>query len=288
MELSRTELGIIEKLGRGIFRPNELAQALKKSRQQAYVALNRLGKKGFVSQKRNSAGLSQKTHVSLLAKLLASNPNLNEILSGSGINILSALIQPRTVAELIKGTGLGKSIVYKKIMQGVNLSIIGKKNKKYFLKENIWPELKQALNEIKAYEDNIDPRVPVEARVYFKDDSRILFSTASGQDASLTAFSMYKDNGLRVFFPVNYYFLPKKNLGLKEIFQHSLQIAEKDKEHRALLYAALFYLKHKSLLGNVRNPALEKIKKVLKGKKISGYPSLAEIKEKAMQYNIKI
>jgi predicted transcriptional regulator len=288
MELSRTELQIIGNVARGVSRPKELAKALKKSLQQIYASLRSLEKKGIISRKRGSVELSQKTHVSLLAKRLITHPNLADILSDSGITILSAMIKPLNVNELIKATGLKKSVVYKKVRQGINLSILRKENGKYFLNDKIWGELKETLTELKNYEETLDMRVPVDAVIYHKTDSEIVFSTVRSQDAPLTAFSAYKDNGLSVFFPVNYYYLPEKKLSLREIFLHSLYVAEKDKDFRELVYVALFYLKHRNSLKGIKNPVLETLKKVFIGEKISGYPGLKDIHEKAQQYSIRI
>ena len=288
MELSRTELQIIGNMARGVSKPKELANALKKSPQQVYASLRSLEKKGIISRKRGSVELSQKTHVSMLAKRLISHPNLTGLLSDSGITILSALVEPKGVDELIQATGLKKSVVYKKIRQAINLSIVRKENGKYGLNDRIWGELKEVLLELRHYEETLDPRVPIDAVIYHKNDSEILFSTARSLGASLTAFSAYKDNGLSVFFPVNYYYLPVKKLSLKEIFQHSLLVAKKDQEYRELIYVALFYLKHRDSLRGIKSPVLEQLKKALRGEKIKGYPALDDIREKAQQYNIKI
>jgi predicted transcriptional regulator len=288
MELSRTELQIIEQLGRGLSKPKELASAMKKSPQQAYVSLDNLENNGFVTRSRGYVRLSQKTHVSMLAKLLIAYPDLKDILSDSGITILSALINPLSVNELTNVTGLKKSVVYKKVRQGINLSILRKEDGSYYLNDRIWAELKETIIELSNYEKTIDIRVPVDAVIYHKTGSEIIFSTVREQDASMTAFSSYKDYGLSVFFPVNYYYLPAKSLSLRDIFIHSLYVAEKDMDYRELTYIALFYLKHRKALKRIKHDVLDMLKKVLLGEKISAYPDLKDITEKAQQYKIKV
>jgi predicted transcriptional regulator len=288
MELSRTVLQILEQLGRGLSKPMVLAKAIEKSPQQVYASLAVLENKGFVTRSRRLVQLSPKTHVSMLVKLLIAYPNLEDVLPDSGITILAALIKPLGVKELANATGLMKSVIYKKVRQGINLSILRKEGGKYLLNDSIWAELKETLAELMNYDKTLDPRVPVDAIIYHKTDYEIVFSTAREQDASVTAFSAYRDYGLSVFFPVNYYYLPVKKLSLRETFLHSLYVAEKDNDYRELVYAALFYLKHKNSLKGVKSPVLEMLKKALTGEKISGYPELKDIAEKAQQYKIKV
>jgi predicted transcriptional regulator len=288
MELSRTELQILGQLGRGLSKPMELAKAIEKSPQQAYVSLAVLENKGFVTRGRRLVQLSPKTHVSMLAKLLIAYPNLEDVLSDSGITILAALIKPLSVKELANATALKKSVIYKKVKQGINLSILRKENGEYHFNERIWDELKEMLIELSNYEKTIDKRVPPDAVIYHKTGSEIIFSTVREQDASTTAFSAYKDCGLSVFFPVNYYYLPAKSLSLRDIFIHSLYVAEKDMDYRELVYVALFYLKHQKPLKGIRHAVLENIKRLLSGKKVASYPALEDIREKAAQYYMRV
>jgi len=288
MEFSMTELQIIESLAKGMAKPKELAKAIDKSPQQTNLSLKSLEKKGIISLKRGDAGLSLKTHVALLAKRLVTHPNLKGLLSDSGIRILSATLNPLSVKELMKETGLKKSIIYRKIKQAFNISVLRKENSKYFLNEKIWPDLKEMLVESRNYELIIDPRVPPDGLIYFKNDSEIVFSSTQEREAFPTAFSAYKDYGISIFSPVNYYYLPERKLSIKEVFLHSLYVVEKSKEYRELLYVILFYLKHINALKGINNPILKQLKRVLSGEKISGYPDMSDIREKAAQYSIKV
>jgi len=288
MNFSLTELQIIENIGKGLEKPKELALAIKKSPQQTNLSLNNLKNKGIINRKKGRVNLDQKTHAALLAKELIGHPNLKEILSGSGISVLSSSLEPLSANEIADRTGLKKSIIYRKIRQGINLSILRKKDKKYSINEKIWPELKKLLIELINYESTIDSRIPSDGIIYYKSGSGIVFSTRQDRDASLTAFSKYADFGISIFSTAKYYYLPKKKLSLKEIFMHSIYVADKSRDYRQLVYAALFYLKHKSSLKRIENSTLEILKKILRGEKIGGYPSLEDIKEKAEQYNLTI
>ena len=78
----------------------------------------------------------------------------------------------------------------------------------------------------------------------------------------------------------------EKNLSEKEIFIHSLYVAEKEKSIRDYIYVALFYLKYRKKLSSVKHPLINSLLQILKGKIIPGYPGLEEIKEKTEIYNI--
>lgn len=110
-----------------------------------------------------------------------------------------------------------------------------------------------------------------------------MFSNKAKQDAALTAFSAYE--GIKLLLPTNYYYLPKRKLSKKEVFTHSLYVAEKEKTIRHLTYIALFYIKFKI---QCSHPIISTIKDILNGKTIKGYPTLKEIKEKADVYDIRI
>lgn len=220
--------------------------------------------------------------------LLADYPNLTQLLSESGIEILFALLKPKAVEGIINETGFKKSIVYRKLKQAMAISVVKKKNKQYFLDEKLWSKLRGFLEEFKRLLEITDPRISANSVIYYKTDKEIIFANKTKQDATPTAFSVYETYGIKLLIPTNYYYLPKKNLSKKEIFMHSLYITEKEKTVRHLTYVALFYLKFKKYISSVKHPVIEKIKMVLKGEKILGYPGLEEIKEKAEMYDIEL
>lgn len=288
MELSKTELKLIEELGKGVKTPKELAYAIKKNISQTYASLKILENKGIVTRKRNHADLDEKAFVRLLAKILISNPKLINLLSDSGIKILSLLTKPLSIRELENMSGLKKSMIYRKVKQAVNMSVLRKEKNKYYLNKEIWAALIEMLNETRLFEETIDSRVPADAIIYHKNSHEIIYSTPRKQHACITAFSAYKYYRIKILSPTIYYYLPDKKLSKKEIFIHSLYVAEKTKDFRQLTYIALFYLKHKHSLKTVQHVVLDNIKKILKREKITDYPSIQEIKEKAEQYDIKI
>lgn len=288
MRFSQTELKILEQVSQGNITVTGVARAIKKSEKQVYRASQKLAKKGFLELSKGNLEPKKSSHVIFLLHLLADYPNLTQLLSESGIEILFSLLKPKAVEDIINETGFKKSIIYRKLKQAMAISVVKKKNKQYFLDETLWGRLREFLEEFKKLLETTDPRIPANSVIYYKTDKEIIFANKTKQDATPTAFSVYETYGIKILMPTNYYYLPKKNLSKKEIFIHSLYVTEKEKTIRHLTYVALFYLKFKKYVSSIKHPIIEKIRMVMKGEKILGYPGLEEIKEKAEVYDIKL
>lgn len=288
MLFSQTELMILEQLAKGNSRIRDIAKALRKSDKQIYRAAKRLSEKNILTRSKGLLEPRKTTHTTFLLHLLVDHPNLAQLLSGSGMKILTALLKSKTIEEITQETGLKKSCAYNKLGQALNISLVKKEDKRYVINEKLWPNLKEFLVEFKKYHETIDLRVPINSIIYYKTDKEIVFSNKAEQDAALTAFSAYGQHGIKLLLPTHYYYLPKKRLSRKEVFLHSLHVAEKEKTIRHLTYISLFYIKFKKELSRVKHPILEMIKNILRGKDIPGYPTLREIKEKADTYDIRV
>ena len=289
MQLSEIELKTLQQIANGNTDIKKMAKTLNKDISRIYRTKNKLIEKNYIEFFQGMVVPKKTTHINLLLQLLIKYPNIISVLSGSGIPILTELLHPKTVEEVESNTDLKKSIIYKKIKQGMDISaIIQKKNYKYVINEKIWKELKDFLVEYKKHEETTDPRVPTNSIIYHKNQNEIVFSNKADLGAVLSGFSAYKEHGIKILLTTNYYYLPKKSLSKPEIFKHSLYITLKEKNIRNLTFICLFYLKNKNDLLSIKHPILDKIKQILKGKKIPGYPTLEELKEKAEVYDIRI
>ena len=289
MQLSETELKILQQIANGNTDIKKIAEALERDYSRIYRTKNKLIEKNFIEFSQSVLTPKKTTHTNLLLQLLLKHPNIVSLLSGAGILILGELLHPKTVEEIESDTCLKKSIIYKKIKQAINISaVIPKEKHKYVINEKIWKELKDFLVEYKTYEETIDPRVPSNSIIYHKNQHEIVFSNKADLDAMLTGFSAYEKHGIKLLLTTNYYYLPKNVLSKQEIFKHSLNITQKEKNIRNLTFISLFYLKNKNDLLLIKHPILNNIKQILKRKNIQGYPTLDEIKERADVYDIKI
>lgn len=289
MQLSQTELRILEQVAHGNDRIENIAHNIHRSNSQIYRAKQSLLEYGFLHLNNGKLEPEKSINSSLILILLSRYPNLIELFSDSGLKILMSILKPKSINEIMKETNLNKSTIYKKIRIGRNISaIIMNKNRKYTINEKIWPNLNNYLEENKKFEETIDNRIPVNSLIYHKNEDEILFSNKSELKATLTAFSLYEKYGIKLFLPTHFYYLPNKELSKKEILLHSIYVINKEKDYRYLTYVALFYIKYRDEFSKIKNPILKKIDNILKRDRIEGYPTLDEIREKGALYDIRI
>jgi predicted transcriptional regulator len=276
MQLNKTELEILVNYVNSI---TQLAKALNKSKSQISRSLNSLEKKGFIENKQ----LQRLPYISLLLQALKNNSQLTNIIHDSSFEILLELNTPKSIKDLSKRF---KTItIYKTLQKFKKYNLVKKTNNLYSFNSTIWPDLSEFINSYQEYSKNIDSRVPLDSKIYYKTEKEILFSNSNELDAKKTAFSAYD---FKLLLTKNYYFLPNKKLSLKQIFQHSLLIMEQEYDYKYFIFLILFYLKHKKEINHLKSPTLELIKDILNKKIIKGYPTYDEIKERAQVYDIKI
>ncbi|MBU0615987.1 MAG: hypothetical protein KJ601_07905, partial [Nanoarchaeota archaeon] len=220
--LTKTELSVLGQLSKDNCKIKDIAKALNKSIKQIYRVSKNL--EDFITLSSGALMPKKSLHTVSLLHLLDKHPKIIDILSGSGIQILMQLLQPKTVEEIGQETKLKKSMIYKKIGQAYGLSIVAKENKRYLINQKIWPDLKGFIDEYKKFYETTDARIPASSIIYHKDDEEIIFSNKKGLDAKLTAFSVYDKYNIKILLTTNFYCLQKKILSKKDIFLHSVYI----------------------------------------------------------------
>lgn len=288
MRLSKAELNVLKETINGNREVKNIALALRKSDVQIYRIGQQLIEKGFVERSDGRYALVRNTITNVLAQLLEDSPAIIEPLSGSGIKLLLFLLEPKTLNEIKKEALINRTQIFKKLKQARAISLVKKVEGKYVLNEKLWAKTIDFLKEIKKWEELTDARIPASATIYYKTEKEIVFSSKEIIDAPLTAFSVYGQYGIKIFTLKNYYYLPKKKLSKREIFLHSLYIAEKEQEPKDILFIALFYAKYKKELRKIKHSILDNLNNIFEGKHISGYPAIDEIKDRAEIYDIKI
>lgn len=289
MQLSQTELRVLEQVADGTERIEDIANNLHKSNSQIYRAKQNLSEYGFLHLINRKLKPERSTYSSLILQLLSKYPNLTEPLSDSGFRIFTSILKPKSIEEIMRDTNLKKSTIYKKIKLGRNISAVTKyKNRKFTINEKIWPNLKNYLEEFHKLDETIDKRIPVNSVIYYKNDDEIIFSNKAELNATLTAFSKFEKYGIKLFLPTHFFYLPNRELSKKDVLLHSLYIVDKERDYRYLTYISLFYFKFREEFLKIKHPILKKIENILSGKKLDGYPTLDEIKEKGLLYDIRI
>lgn len=288
MRLSKGELRLLKEIANGNRDIKNIASALKKSKAQTYRTGQHLVEQGFIQRSDGSYILVRSTVGNLLVQLLGDFPSLINPLSDSGAELLILLLEPKTVSEIIEASGMKKAQVFKKIKQARAISLARKVGDRYSLNEKLWAKAIDFLKELKKYQESTDNRVPGNSTIYYKNEKEIVFSNKEKIDATSTAFSAYEQYGIKILALKEYYYLPKKKLTKRQVFMHSLYIAEKEHEIRYLIFITLFYIKHKKELQAIKHPILDNLKNILEGNYLPSYPKLEEIQERAEMYDIKI
>lgn len=286
MRLSKEELKMLEQLSKGNNKVESVAKSLKKSKSHVYRLAKSLAVKGMIELKKGILEPKRLTHVAILLSLLSQYPSLIPPFSDSGISLFTALLTVNDLEGIMGKTGMKKAMIFRKLKQARAISLVEKK--KYAINSRIWPKAEEFLSELSRYEKAADSRLPIGSEIHFRNEKEIVFSSKAGIDAAITGFSAYKEYGINVLSPMTDYCLPKRKLSKKDIFRHSLYIAENEKSARNITLVALFYIKFRKSFAKVKNNILDNIKRILKGDKIEGYPSLEEIKEKAETYGIEV
>lgn len=289
MQLSQIELKTLEQIAQGNNDIKEIARNLNRDKSRLYRTKQELIEKDILRFSNGKLEPKRLTYIVILLQLLSKYPNLVPLLSGSGIPVLTALLEFNTIKEIEENTDFKKSIIYRKIKQAILISVVIQIHKKtYALNEKVWNDLIRFLEEFKKYDETTDPRIPANSTIYYKTNEEIIFSNKSELEAELTGFSAYNQFEIKLLLPTNYYYLPKKNLSKEEVFTHSLYITQKETDIRNLTFIGLFYRKYRDGLQKIRHPILDKIKLVLNGENIEGYPTLEELREKAEVYDIRL
>jgi len=289
MRFSKTELKLLEQVSLGKNQASDIALALKKDKSQIYRLIKSLEKKNFLILKNKTITPSDKIHVQLLLQQLSLQSSFIEDISGCGMGLYNYILDtPRTMEEIIKNTGIKPSTFFLKLKTGRRKSLIRTKDKTYVFNKKLYPRIYEFFTELNKYKDSFDKRIPSGSIIYHKTDKEIVFSTKAKCDATLTSFSAYAEQGIKIYTIDNTYYLPKTKLSRKDMLLHSLYRCEKDKSIQSRILLALFYAKYKKEFSKIHHEILDNINKVLKGKQIEGYPTLSEIKDRAEMYDIKL
>lgn len=293
MYFSKTELLTISELAKGNTSISTVAEALDKSEKHIYRIVQKLEEKDLASLSSGEIIPRKNTLMVRLTRVLDSYPNLIPVLADSGIPILISLLETKSVDKITEDTGVKKSTVYALLKKALKISLVTRDGEKYIFNERLWGDVADLLSEIRDIERLLDPRVPYNSEIYYRNQREVIYSNKyGGGPGDKTGFSVFEKEGIKLLLPTTYYYYsdkePEKELTKEDIFRHALYVAEKDASVRHLIFLALFYFKFKEELKDVRHDIVENLKLVLQGKRIKGYPTIEEIKEKADIYGIEI
>jgi DNA-binding Lrp family transcriptional regulator len=264
----------------------EIAKTLKVSKQFVLRVLKDLEKKKIIEKKKEGKRIiyfiSQNPKAFLMLKVLKMN---KEILKGKREALLPLLLEEKSFREI----QIELNVSTKKLIEDLKfLMSIGivKKNEKY------------SLNEEKKEIVELARILALEKEEFeWKRGNEFLKVSEKEEPLALTAFNLFSKYGVEVLTNKFYYYHPKKDLSLEEVFIHSL-VFSKTKQETFL--AIVFFLKNRENFDfeklfqlakkfNVKN-FLNKIIDYSNGKEVKDerFLSFDEFNEKAKVYGIEI
>jgi DNA-binding IscR family transcriptional regulator len=264
----------------------EIAEALKVSKQFVLRILKELEGKKIVEKKKEGKNIvyyvSKNPKALLMLKVLKINKG---ILKGKRELLLPFLLEEKSFREI----QLELNVSTKKLIEDLKfLMSIGvvKKNEKYSLNK----EKKEIveLARILALE---------KGEFEWKRGEEFLKVSEKEEPLALTAFSLFPKYGVEILANKFYYYHPKKELSLEEVFIHSLVLSKTKQE---IFLTIVFFLKNKENFDfeklfqlakkfNVKD-FLMKIIDYSNGKEVKDerFLSLEEFNEKAKVYGVEI
>ena len=172
MHFSRTELQTIAELAKGNTSISTVAEALNKSEKHIYRIVQKLEEKDLAALSSGEIIPKKSTLMVRLTRILDSYPNLIPVLADSGIPILVSLLEAKSVDEITEETDVKKSTVYALLKKALKISLVKKDGERYVLNEKIWGEVPDLLREIRDIERLLDPRVPYNSVIYYRNRVR--------------------------------------------------------------------------------------------------------------------
>jgi DNA-binding Lrp family transcriptional regulator len=264
----------------------EIAEALKVSKQFVLKVLKELEKRKIIDKRKKGKkiiySISKTPKALLMLKVLKMN---KEILKGKRELLLPLLLEEKSFREIQLELNVSTKKLIEDLKFLMSLGVV-KRNEKYSLNE----ERKEIveLARILALERE---------EFEWKRGEEFLKVSEKEEPLTLTAFNLFPKYGIDILTNKFYYYHPKKELSLEEIFIHSL-VFSKTKQETFL--AIVFFLKNKENFDfeklfqlakkfNVKD-FLMKIIDYSNGKEVKDerFLSLEEFNEKAKVYGIEI
>ena len=264
---------------------SELANRLDTTVFRISKNLRILKEEGLIRKSGRFVTINEIGRAPFLGRFLLDHPGIERVLSDRNFTILQLLETPQSLPSLINSTGIPQRTLYRHIRDLLSPGIVKKDAETYILNTNLWTDLHQLIQIHKSQKAIWKFGLPSTAKIYLEKPEKIIFATESEVAATPTSFSKYTEYGIPILENEKIYRFPKKKLMIKDIFLDSLECLT---DIRRKILSTLFYLKHKEELKMIVHPEINHIRSILKGERITGYPTLEEIKERAELYDIRI
>lgn len=285
--LSKTELKIMTEVSHGTLNIDDLAKGVAVSKTQVYRAVTKLKQEGIAVVHESQVVPAKNVHAALLTEILEGSNMAYAPLADSGIAILAAFKEPRTVKEVAAMTQLNASTVTRKLTEMQTLGMVRRTDCGYVLNQQAWPRLSDFVSEYQSYLQVADSVVPAGGRLIRRDGVRTVFASHRKCQAGKTAFSRFADFGIPVAMDTDYYSTGGP-ADLPEVFTDALAVARRDGNRRLLMLCLFLYLRHRSELQKVADPAVADMEAILRGEERAGWLPRREMALRAPIYGVSL
>lgn len=268
----------------------DLANRLEISYRRAYRAVKLLQSLSLLRITKKGIEID-KTLTSMIS-YLTDKYDISKIVNKKYIMLLGVLLDAKSLVDLFNEINISEKTLREKILDLLNSGVIVEKNGKYEIRED--PILRTFIHMIYHHIARVEPY----ANVVYKGQGILIKKCRKGLKCkgTLTAFSVFRNYGIEIETPWDYYLQPRKEISIEEIIVHSFLVAKTNYERSliVLLYAKNYgkiskeKLKKLALDFNVF-PLITKMEKYLAGRDLPDiFIPLRELDELAKIYHINI
>ena len=250
-----------------------IAENRKKS--VIYNKLKNLKKLGLINLNRSNLQLNQ-DDLALFLNYIRKYPNLINLLQGNNLSLFLLFKNPKTFLELTYLSGLSEPTISKFLKSAKKIGLIRQKDKYLIYNSNVWLDFYFVCQRFRDYVAIKEWNLPIDSKVYFVSNRKIVFSSIEDTNYKLTAYALWEKS---IGTLTNYY------TNEVDLNRDVIIILNSEDDYYLRFYALIyFYIKKISLskmyLHNI-------IKSILNGQKVNNWPTKKAILEKVKEFDFK-
>lgn len=274
---TESELNVLRCINSGCMSVSELKKRSGLSQAQVYNILRELKDKSMIKEA-GPIEISDNVCAIRLANLLSDHPNLSNVLSGSGIDILLMLLGPHTANDVVCELGISRSVVFKKLKKSMMSGIIIHSGDQYQVNTELWPDLTECLKSIIDQRSVLDKRIPNGSRILINKKEYVVYSNGRDTGDRYTAFSFFEKEGLPIALDTNYY-STKDDVDLNIAFRDAYEITERLNYRRFRMAVLMEYAENRDKIDPPVN-FRKIIDRIQNNVSVPGWPSMEEVKQR--------
>lgn len=240
--MNTTSITILKRIISGVEDAKMIMDGIGVKGWQFNSQVKELSLQGFVQKIDNSLKLLDGVKP-MMIKEISTRLDIEKLLKDSNELVFSYLIEPTTINDIVRITGLSTSTVYRAISDFESIGIVIR-NEDTLCLDNSDEKIVLLAQVLKTERENMyEPN----AEIIFRDTTKILKTVTKGKitDGQLTGFSIFSDYGIEYHTNYDYYIKQEESITIQEALIHAVFIAQRNSDKTAMIMAIIFYLKNK-------------------------------------------